>query len=210
MPLTKKLLFVLTATLFSIQAINAQFDYTPGYTAGKPEQMNTLSFLEGKWEIDLYYPKIENGEKQWVKYGKTESKFSSVFEGTFIKESGQGFPINPPHDGFYHWSYDGYYSYDRFNKVFRTIFFDNLIGFADIYEGNFENGNLIMTNLNTQTHIKQGPNGTFIKTTFTIEEIKEDSFYLYWGNVEEEKAKGKSYKDVKWNFNVKMRFKRSK
>ena len=48
----------------------------------------------------------------------------------------------------------GIRSYDRFRKVYRFAYHDSLTGLLDVYEGNVEGGQLVLTNLATGTSLK--------------------------------------------------------
>ncbi len=188
----------------------AQYDYSPGFKAGKPEEMNKLAFMEGDWEINEYWtPEKDLPNPNWKPMGKSSSTFKLIFSGAFILESSKGFPIQPMHEGFSAWEYTALYSYDRFQKKYRCIASDNIFGLSDIYEGNFEGNDLVLSNHTTSTFNNHGTNNSPQKNSIVISEVSPDSFILTWRMVDGNKIKkNMSYHDIPWQWSVKMVFNR--
>ncbi len=206
--------FLLITVFWGISSSNlfAQYDYSPGFDAGKPEEMNKLAFLVGDWDItEFWTPEKESPTPVWKPMGNSSSTFESIYSGTFIFESSKGFPIQPAHEGFSTWEYTSFFSYDRFQKKYRCIASDNILGLSDIYEGNFEGKNLILSNHTTTTFNNHGTNNSPQKNSIVINEICADSFILTWRMVDGYKIqKNMSYNDIPWQWSVKMVFKRKR
>ena len=191
----------------SLSELNAQiYDYSPGFDAGKTKEIDKLKFLEGDWDIKLLYT-VEKYKKdpKWLPYATTESKFISLFNGSFYKEIAAGFPIQPEHEGFKAWEYETMISYDRYNKVYRFIFSDNILALSDIYEGNFitnenDDSELIVSNLNTSTRSHGGSVNAIVKNRTLITDIKEDSFVLTWQIADVTKIENTKPEDIPWRW----------
>ncbi len=69
-------------------------------------------------------------------------------------------------------------TWDSFRNRYRMACIDSLTGLLDIYEGEFDNGALVMTNLSTGTHAEI--NGTRMYGRQTVSKISSDSFLLTW------------------------------
>ena len=136
------------AIFFSTGGLAQQMDYSPGFKAGKPAEMDKLSFLPGEWEISLFYPSNPGADKaNWMPWIKSRSRFKSSFDGSFIIEESDGYPLYPEHDGFKKWEFFAVYSYDRFNKTYRVIHCDNIRGLSDVYTGNLIEDALVLSNV---------------------------------------------------------------
>ncbi len=206
----KKALFVILISL-SISVSFAQvYDYSPGFDAGKPGEMNKLDFMAGEWDITEYWTSEKYSPKPaWQFFTRSQSTFSPVFDGTYIREVSKGFLISPPHEGFSWWEYTATYSYDRYNRAYRCIVQDNIIGLQDIYEGNFKNDSLILSNWKTNTFVKNGFTTVPEKNTIVITEISDDRFVLTWRNVDVEQIPDSAeYNDIPWKWSIKMVFSR--
>ena len=188
----------------------SQTDYSPAYQAGKPLEMDSLSFLKGEWDIELKWTdNLEQPREQWLSAGTSNSSFMDYYEGTFLHENSLGFPLgNEGHEGFKHWAYNSIFSYDRFNKVYRYVAFDNIMGLADVYEGNFKENNLVLTNANTSTYNNQGTNGSNQKNRLTLIPISENHFEILWENIDESRLNRKDVHHSNWNFVILMIYKR--
>ncbi len=213
-PTKIKQIFILSILLCSISF--AQIDYTPGYKAGKPVEMQKLNFLNGEWDITLFYPDTSSKDSlRWVPSKKSFAIFTPLYNGAFFLESFQGFPLNPPHEGFASWEYMSIYSYDRFLEKYRCAVIDNLMGLMDLYNGTFENDVFLFSNLNTETFNNSGTNRTPQKSLFKIFDFKKNKnmvkeFSLIWFSVDEKKIISKDLNKIDWKPNVKMIYKREK
>lgn len=202
--------FILWAILALPFAMVSQTNYSPGFHAGKPMEMDSLSFLDGAWKIELKWTNnLQLPREKWLSAGTSKSNFSDYYDGTFIQESSLGFPLGKEgHEGFGHWAYSSIFSYDRFNKVYRYIAMDNIMGLADIYEGNFHENKLVLTNAKTATFNNQGTNGSNQKNRLTLTPISENRFEILWENIDESRLNRKDVHHSNWSFVILMIYKR--
>lgn len=201
--------FLLLAISFAIFAsVQGQgFDYSPGFKAGAPEPMQPLAFLEGAWDVTLYFPQETDATKdaQWAYWDSTSSIITSSYGGALLHEQTPGFPISPNAvgaDGLTNWSYQSWYSYDRFQNQYRIAIIDNVMGLLDIYEGKLEHNTLEASNLETQTYNQQGPPGTRQKNRITLSEMSPDRFVLTWSLINLDEGMKKD--DLPWQWSVRM------
>ena len=106
-------------------------------------------------------------------------------------------------------------SFDRYNKVYRFIFSDNILALSDIYEGNFitnPNGDseLIISNLNTSTRGHGGSVNAIVKNRTLITDIKEDSFVLTWQIADVTKIENTKPEDIPWRWGPREEYTRRK
>lgn len=190
--------------------MKSQTDYSPGFEAGSPQQMNELLFLKGKWEIALKWTNdVTQPKEKWIPAGNSKSEFLDFYKGTFIHEKSLGFPLaGEGHESFIHWSYNSIFSYDRFNKTYRYVAFDNIMGLADIYEGDFIEEKLILTNAKTTTYNNQGTDGCNQKNRLTLTPISEHHFEITWESIDESNLNMKDIHGSDWNFVIHMTYKR--
>lgn len=190
--------------------ITSQTDYSPGFEAGSPEQMSALLFLKGKWEIALKWTNdVTQPKEKWLSAGDSKSEFVDYYDGTFIHEKSLGFPLGGEgHEGFTNWEYNSVFSYDRFQKKYRCVAFDNIMGLTDIYEGNFNGEHLVLTNAKTSTYNNQGTKGGHQKNRMTLTPISDDRFEITWENIDEEKLNQNNVHESDWNFVILMVYKR--
>ena len=185
-------------------------DYTPGFEAGAPEEMSALPFKSGQYQVSLFFPSTPTEEyPNWQKWTDVTAEFSGRYGRALWIEDNVGFPIQPGNasaGGLESWSYLTTWTYDRFNKVFRAIYHDNVLGLADIYEGNFEDGKLVMSNLNTSTYNTQGTNGGRQKNRIVIQPGSDGAFTLNWFTLDATAAIGNVVADQAWVWSVKMEY----
>ncbi len=188
----------------------SQTDYSPGFSAGTPIEMDQLLFLKGEWEIELKWTNNTTlPREEWLSAGKSKSNISDYYDGTFLHEKSLGFPLgNEGHEGFKYWSYNSIFSYDRFNAMYRYVALDNIMGLADIYEGNFVENKLVLTNAGTNTYNNQGTNGTNQKNRLILNIISDDIFEITWENIDEDQLNLKDVRNSDWNFVILMVYKR--
>lgn len=165
------------------------FDYSPGFEPGVPVEMTPLSFLPGLWRVELFTP-VDPGEPEprWQAWDTTASRFVAIYGGAFVRELGVGFPIGGAAvgaDGFERWAYQATFSWDRFQRVYRATYIDNITGLLDIYQGPFDDGELILTNLHTGTYNTLGTEGSVQFGRVILSEIADDRFVMTWQTVDQ-------------------------
>ncbi|MDC6366681.1 MULTISPECIES: hypothetical protein [Flavobacteriaceae] len=206
-----KQLFMTVLLLVTVSiSMKSQTDYSPGFEAGKPEEMNKLAFLKGKWNINLKWTNdVTQPKDKWLSAGMSKSEFLDYYEGTFLQEKSLGFPLGKTgHEGFTNWEYNSVFSYDRFQKKYRCIAFDNIMGLTDIYEGNFNGENLVLTNAKTSTYNNQGTNGGNQKNRMTLIPISDNRFEVIWENIDEIQLNPNDIHSSEWNFVILMIYKK--
>lgn len=200
---------VLTFGLFPSSGSAQPFDYSPGFTAGAPEEMKKLSFLEGKWRIILSTPLADetaevfqqlwdstNQHKpsyEWIFWDSASSRVENLYNGAILREDFSGFPISGKvegADGIRRWKFQLTFSYDRYRKVYRVALIDNVIGLTDLYEGKFYGKKLVLSNLKTGTYTNLGLYDTRQQRMIVFDDILENSFSVYWYTVDEKAFKG--------------------
>ncbi len=164
------------------------FDYSPGFEPGAPVEMTPLSFLPGEWRIELFTPvDAEEAEPRWQAWDTTSSRFEAIYGGAFIREIGDGFPVGRNSigaEGFNRWAYQATFSWDRFQRVYRATYIDNITGLLDIYQGPLDDGQLILTNLHTGTYNTLGTDGSVQFGRVILSEIADDRFVMTWQTVD--------------------------
>lgn len=186
----------------------AQFDHTPGFEPGAPEELAVYAALEGEWTIQLYYPAVDAQAEagwRWAEWALASSTFEPRQEGAVMLERNSGFPISPGStgaEGYDRWRYDVWWSYDRFANVYRASIVDNLWGFVDIYEGAdpFD-----VSNLETSTYNLGGPGGRAQKSRLRIAERSANRFVLEWWTLDmDARLESGSRDEQPWQASVRM------
>lgn len=107
------------------------------------QAMAKLDFLVGEWqpEATAFNPATGQWEAKELK-----SKYGSSVRVSSM-EMTRGLYITIPGET----QYMGALSYDVFQDSFRMVLNDSAMGLLDVYEGQFKNGALVMTNLKSGT-----------------------------------------------------------
>lgn len=203
----------LIAVLWMCGAISAHaqsIDYSPGFSAGAPSEMARLSFLVGQYEISLYFPGQDAaGQLTWLPWASTRATIAPALDGAVLQEANDGFPIAEDAegaDGIRNWQYLGTWSYDRFNRTYRTIVSDNIFALADIYEGQFDGNMLVLSNLNTNTFNNMGNNGDRQKNRITVSRDADQSFVVTWYTLDGSAIRGSDVAAQAWVPSVRMHY----
>lgn len=129
--------------------ILALFIISTLYTQTIPEaskiplkKLNELSPLLGTWSM-VMESTYDNGNT-WHKSDPIKVEVKSRLKGLSISEM----PLEIAKDGF---NLETFITFDQYRKVYRKAVIDDTWGIMDIYEGNIENGKLILTNLKSET-----------------------------------------------------------
>jgi hypothetical protein len=165
---------ILVLASMTASPLAGQVDLTPGFDPGPAPEMERLSFLMGTWEVQPEFGNPNNPTDRWYPTKPIETTFTPLLNGTFLQSQ---LAVTWP-DGQV-WQTISIWSYDRFRKEYRVVFLDDLWGLLDVYEGEFENGNLNVDNGRTETW---GPpsNGNPTMARVVLHDIAEDSFILEW------------------------------
>ncbi|WP_394693565.1 hypothetical protein [Hyphobacterium sp.] len=192
----------------------AQFDYTPGFEPGPPAEITQFYELQGEWDITLFAQTGRDGEGewQWVEWATTSSTIVTILGGAALYERNQGFPIGENATGaglFSNWEYEMRLSFDRFSQTYRAVIIDNLWGLEDIYEGQHSDGNLVLSNFDTQTFNRTGEGRSVQKNQIEIREISSDGFVLEWATLDAPEMIAESGRaDQPWEPSVRMVYRR--
>ena len=137
---------ILSRLSFVCLLLSPAFSQNPS----KAPELDKLAFLAGSWTIEHEVINPETGKWTKGKASGAEAKWAVgdrciMEEGTFHFQDTK-MPLVM------------IYSFDPYQKVFRTAIMDGLYGLLDVYEGNFKDNKLVMTNLKSETFF-QGAKG---------------------------------------------------
>ena len=137
----RKILMVLAfASAFTSWAV-AQ-DGVPEVSKKPQAAMQRLAGLQGKWQSTVEYS-ADNG-KTWQTSGGGRAEYTLKHKGMMLHEN----PLDTDQPGFH---MDTSYGYDQYRDVYRVVAVDDVWGIFDLYEGQIEGNNLIVTNLKAAT-----------------------------------------------------------
>jgi hypothetical protein len=132
------------------------------------QEMKDLAWLAGDWSVTTTYI----GPDGTPYPSKTEATIQPILGGSFLQEQIliPGFKL----------SMTGLRSYDRFRKVYRFIWLDNIMSLADVFEGTLDKTDLTVSNLKAGTSsIMPGSPETFLRFT-QRPGPDHDHFSLIW------------------------------
>jgi Protein of unknown function (DUF1579) len=109
-----------------------------GYAQTKPSEVNELSYLIGKWKT---VTKAMTKSGEWKEVATNTAQFAFIKKESYIKGDMGG-----------QYDYELIYSYDRFQNKYRMSSIDQVSGLLDIYEGDLEEGKLVVDNVLKDTH----------------------------------------------------------
>ncbi len=119
-----------------------------------PPEMKDLAWLAGTWSVTTTY--IGPDGKAYP--SQTEATIQPILGGSFLQEQ-----ITIP---YFKLSMTGFRSYDRFRKVYRFIWLDNIMSLSDIFEGTMDKGDLTVSDVKPGTSsIMPGSPETFLRFT---------------------------------------------
>ena len=150
-----------------VEAVKINPDMDPRvFVLPLPSGMDALQGLAGRWQVKTR--SRENAGSPWEE-GAGTSVIVGDFNGSLLEENisyqaATAFPLELRR----------LFSYDRFREVFRIAIFDNFTSHLNVLEGRLENGQLVLSNLETETQWSVYKN-TF-HTRETIFDIAQDSF----------------------------------
>ncbi len=177
---------IVVLMLAASSAALAQFDYTPGFQPGAPEEVIVFEPMIGEWVVDLFYPAPDDTADagwRWSAWASSASSIVPILGGAVFEERFDGFPISADAvgaEGLDAWSYRTWYSYDRFGETYRAVVVDNLWGLADIYEGIANADGASLSNLGTQTFNTLGERGSRQKVQIRISDMSREGFVVEW------------------------------
>lgn len=132
------------------------------------QEMNDLAWLAGRWSVTTTY----FGPDGKAYPAQTEAVIQPILGGSFLQEQ-----ITIPS---FKLTMTGLRSYDRFRKVYRFIWLDDIMSLADIFEGTLDKGELTVSNIKAGTSsIMPGGPETFLRFTQRADDT-HDQFALIW------------------------------
>jgi hypothetical protein len=144
-------LFVLLYT-FSISQTTPEASKVPLHF------MSKLKDMSGKWKLTM---KTTTDGKTWTQVSSIEVNVKPRLKGLMLAEV----PVVFDEKGF---NLETFITYDQYRNVYRKSVIDDTWGIMDIYEGQIENGKLVLTNLNSKTFFPLG-NGVWRGFRLTID-----------------------------------------
>lgn len=132
------------------------------------QEMKDLAWLAGQWSVTTKY--IAPDGKEYP--SQTEAVIQPILGGSFLQEQ-----ITIP---AFKLTMTGFRSYDRFRKVYRFIWLDNIMSLADVFEGTLDKDGLTVSNIKAGTSsIMPGGPETFLRFTQRPGPT-HDQFTLIW------------------------------
>lgn len=141
-----------------------------GHGTGTTDAMKAMAWLEGRWDVTMTY--FSEGKPVFT--AKTSSIIEPLLGGGFLQER-----ITVPAGPGLNNAMVGVRSYDRYRRVFRLVWLDEVTTLSDIYEGAAHDGGFVVSN------IRSGTSGIFAgRETFLRIAQKagatHDEFVLVW------------------------------
>ncbi len=185
---SKKCVLILLGTAL-LSIASAQDDAIPDVSRAPLQAMQRLSSLAGVWEMTVFTT-ADDGVT-WTPAPAQVIDLRYAHKGFLLEE----IPAALDGPGFHMRSY---VTYDQYRKVYRKAALDDVWGILDLYEGNFEDGRLVLTNLESGTFFPVA-DGKWRGFRLTLE-LKEDK---RWTWIDKTDDKGAS-----WQPAFKLRYKK--
>ena len=141
MRLVLSLLALLPVLAFS------QEDQVPTESVVPLEKMAALDVLAGRWTMTVYV--TEDDGDSWTPTPAQTVEILFRHKGFLLEE----IPSNLDSPGFHMHTF---LTYDQYREVYRKAALDDIWGILDLYEGNVEDGWLILDNLKSETFFPVG------------------------------------------------------
>ncbi len=167
--------FLLGIALFSVS--NAQDEAIPAVSHAPLQAMQRLSSLAGAWEMTVFTTADEG--VTWNSGPAQVVDLRFAHKGFMLEE----IPAALDGPGFHMRSY---LTYDQYRKVYRKAALDDVWGVLDLYEGNFEDDRLVLTNLESGTFFPVA-DGKWRGFRLTLE-LKEDKRWTWIDKTDDEGA----------------------
>ncbi len=173
---TKKyVLLIWGIALFSIGS--AQDEAIPEVSQAPLQAMQRLSSLAGTWEMTVFTTSDEGVTWNPAPAQVVDLRFAH--KGFMLEE----IPVALDGPGFHMRSY---LTYDQYRKVYRKAALDDVWGVLDLYEGNFEDDRLVLTNLESGTFFPVA-DGKWRGFRLTLE-LEEDRRWMWIDKTDDEGA----------------------
>ena len=128
--------------------------FAVGLFVGGPahaESAADFAFLQGVWASKTEF---QSDDRKWSSATKTEATGQPILGGAmFVLDTAVPFPGAT-------FVMRMTFAYDRFNKVYRVVVFDDINGYVDVYTGaKSEDGIIVVDNLTSGTAFPDGKGG---------------------------------------------------
>lgn len=134
-----------------------------------PEAVDRLRTLAGEWSVEVATRLLPT--LPWIA-GETTSTIRSVHHGHLLSEEIFYVAAGSPRH------VRRWYSHDRFRDVYRVTYFDSLTSHVNVLEGRFEDGRLVVTNLDSGTTWTS--RGQTVHNRQVLYDIEPDAFKVDW------------------------------
>lgn len=155
-------------TLALISAAAHAQQQPPARQFGPPPELQRIAGIVGEWEIEMVHP-AASGQPSSV--SKTTSKIEPILGGAHFQEW-NWVPVNGKRVNM-----TALWSYDRYRKIYRMAYLDDMHALFDPHEGTWQGDRLVLTNLKTGTWLP-APNGQRAYSRITIHSITSTRFTL--------------------------------
>lgn len=152
------------------------------------KNLESLKFIEGNFATKISFP---NGDGNWKTPVDSKFTFQKIMKDMYIEGKGL-----IPFDSTFSASYRMTFDYDTINDVYRLVALDDAYGFMDIYYGNWEANQLILSNETTGTQVINEGNRVYGRLIITS--LKKGTFKIV--------AKVSQDNKVTWQNYMKMEF----
>ncbi|MEZ5317800.1 MAG: DUF1579 family protein [Vicinamibacterales bacterium] len=152
-----------------------QLDLTPGFDPGPPQDMRKIAFLEGRWAVTPEFGDVRDLSRPWLATKTVTTTFRPRLGGAFLEAD---LAVTWP-DGQV-WQTTSIWSFDRFRKTFRVVYLDDLWGLLDVYEGDFVDGRLTLSNERAATLGPPGADGRRLIGRTVVRDITPGGFVIEW------------------------------
>lgn len=133
-------------------------------TFGQNTKHNELSFLVGNFTVEVFLP---NGDNDWKKGGNGKASFSTILNGTFIREDIElNFPAATMH-------MSNTFGKDGRSGTWRMMALDQEYSVMDVYHGQFINNSFVFNNLESDI-AAVNPKGEKINFRITFTKLSDN------------------------------------
>lgn len=129
------------------------FVLSNGISQTKSSGVNELSYLLGKWKA---VTKVMTKSGTWKETTTDTVEFSFIKKGNYLKAVMGG-----------QYDYELIFSYDQFQGKYRMSSIDQVSGLLDIYEGNLQEGKLVIDNVVKDTYYTIGATNYYNRLTLS-------------------------------------------
>ena len=152
--------FLLALSLLAVEVASDELHDAPGLSAN----LEPLQGLLGRWSSVAW---VQSDDGEWSALPPGEVVYTPALGGKFI--AGKGVLVVPVGTI----EFEEIFGYDPFQATFRMSWNDAAVGLMDVYEGDIEDGKLLVSNLETGTFWTT-PDGTSYAFRLVIDVVPVD------------------------------------